>query len=73
MVPSGIAALILVTAVAGNALVWTQWTTLHATRVSPTAWLWGQFLAGTAVPAGFAGLVAGAGLLVARWDREPPH
>ena len=66
----GIAAVVLVTGVVGNALVWTSWTTVYRTQSSPTAWLWGQFLAGIALPVGLAGLLAGAGLLVAHCDRE---
>ena len=66
----GIAAFVTLTAIVGNALIWTSWTTLYRTTGSPTAWLWGQFIAGIAVPLGIAGLIATAGFLLSRWERE---
>jgi hypothetical protein len=63
-------AVIALVAIVGNALVYTSWTTVYATRGSPTSWLWGQFIAGIAVPLGIAGLVAAAGLALSRWEQE---
>ena len=66
----GVAAVVLVTAVVGNALVWTSWTSLYHPQHSPTAWLWGQFLAAIALPVGLAGALVGAGLVLAHFDGE---
>lgn len=64
-----IAAVVAVTGVVGNALVWMSWTSLYRTNGSPTSWLWGQFLAGIAAPLGIAALVAAAGVGLSRCDR----
>ena len=69
----GVAAVVLVLAVVGNALVWTSWTTLYNTQTTPTAWLWGQFLSAIALPVGLAGVLVGSGLIVARWDDDRPR
>jgi len=69
----GVAAVVLVLAVVGNALVWTSWTTLYNTRTTPTAWLWGQFLSAIALPVGLAGVLVGSGLIVARSDDDRPR
>jgi hypothetical protein len=61
-------AFVALAAIVGNALLWTSWTTVNATRGSPTSWLWGQFFAGIAVPLGIAGLIATAGLALSRWE-----
>lgn len=70
--PSGalyaIAGAIVVFAIVGNALTWTEWTTVYRTRSTPTAWLVGQFFVGLAVPLGLAGLVIAVALALGQWS-----